>query len=62
MKIIKRFGKQPFSSLADSLSTVSLYLCLKFAGVPMSREWYFYIAIPLPLIIWFFINFKIIKK
>ena len=54
-----------FSPLGSSILFVMpsiMYLLLKLAGTKMHNEWLWYISIPILIVVWFIINFRIVRN
>jgi amino acid transporter len=62
-----KIQKRKYSIIPETLPIFTIptftYIFNKFAGfVKPELEWIWWVSISLSLIIWFFVNFKIIKK
>lgn len=62
MKIQKREWARPLHTITLFLIPLMTYLIYKISGVEMKREWLWWIIIPVMIITWGLINFKLSSK
>jgi hypothetical protein len=62
MRLVKRsFASQPLGSITLWLIPTMSYLFMKMNGVEYHREWIWWMVIPVMVLIWVLINWKIKK-
>jgi hypothetical protein len=62
MRLVKRsFASQPLGSITLWLIPTMSYLVMKMNGVEYHREWIWWMVIPVMVLIWGLLNWKIKK-
>ena len=62
MRIVKRsFASQPIGSMTLWLIPTMSYILGKFGGTNYQKEWIWWVIIPILILVWFLLNWKIKK-